>query len=256
MPEGDTIFKAAQRFREALAGKRVVRLAIPVHGAGAPAADVAVDASVTTVESHGKHLWIAFDDGRALHVHLGMHGVAHVVGPGSAVPKSARAVIDVGDAIAICRRAPVVELLDARRMTPRHLGPDLLDPAPDIDEAVRRARLLDPSTPVGVALLDQRVAAGIGNVYKSEVLFARRVDPFARIGDLTDGTLGALLRTAAAMLAANVGPGRRTTVPGGLAVYRRAGRACLRCRTLIRSQRLGEHARSTYWCPACQTVSE
>lgn len=256
MPEGDTIFKAARRFREALLGKPVIRVGVPLHGAGAPASPVAVDARVTRIDTHGKHLWIHFDDGRALHVHLGINGGTRVLKGGTPWPRAARAVVEVDDAIVICLRAPVAELVDARRASRPHLGPDLLAPEPDIDEAVRRLAALDAATPIGVALLDQRVAAGVGNVFKSEVMFACRVDPFTAIGDLGDPVRRALIETAARMLAANTGPGRRTTVPGGYAVYGRTNRPCLRCRTPIRSRRQGEQARTTYWCPSCQGAIE
>lgn len=255
MPEGDSIFKAATRLRAALDGKPVTRLAVPVHGPRAPARDIAAPGRVTAVESHGKHLWIRFDDGRALRIHLGMHGRVDVYAPGERwrrATSSARAIVEVPGAVAVCFGAPTAEIVDARLARPAHLGPDLLDEHPDIDESLKRMAALDPATPIGVALLDQRIAAGIGNVYKSEVLYACHVDPFAPLSELEPATRRALLETAAAMLAANIGPGRRTTVPGGYAVYRRTGRACRRCRTPIRSQRQGEHARTTYWCPSCQ----
>jgi endonuclease-8 len=134
-----------------------------------------------------------------------------------------------------------------------HLGPDLCETDADLDAVVRRARtLVDPSTELGVALLDQRIASGIGNVYKSEACWAERVDPFVTLGVLNDERLHAVFARAASQLRANLGPGRRTTVPGGLAVYGRTRRPCRACMTPIRSRRQGEHARTTYWCPTCQ----
>ena len=106
------------------------------------------------------------------------------------------------------------------------------------------------------ALLDQSIAAGIGNVYKSEVLFLERVSPFARVAALDDDTLARLLRTARRQLRRNVGTSERRTTRGGqrnaLWVYDRAGRPCARCGTPIRRVMQGPHARSTYWCPSCQ----
>jgi endonuclease-8 len=132
------------------------------------------------------------------------------------------------------------------------LGPDLCSADPDMDEVLRRAGRLDPRTEVGIALLDQRVASGIGNVYKSEACFACRVDPFDAIGALEAPTVRELFATAARMLRANLTTARRTTVDGGLAVYGRSRRPCRRCGTTIMSRRQGEQARVTSWCPVCQ----
>ena len=147
------------------------------------------------------------------------------------------------------------------------LGPDLLDADFDQAEAVRRLR--DPSraeTAIGEAILDQRALAGIGNVYKSEVLFMERVDPFAPVGTLDDETLDRSSPRRASSSrptpAPRRPPGRSTTVdlktgkrlaPSRLWVYDRAGRPCHRCGTLIRVESQGaELPRTTYWCPSCQ----
>ena len=166
-------------------------------------------------------------------------------------------VIDTPEAVAVCLSAPVVELLGDADLR-RHpvltaLGPDLCDPEPDLGEALRRMAGLLPGTPVGEALLDQRVAAGIGNVYRSEVLWLCEVDPFAPLEDITDATRRTLLDTAHRQLRRNLGPGPRRTVPHGLAVYDRGGGRCLRCGARIQVRRSGEQARATWWCPACQT---
>jgi endonuclease-8 len=150
-----------------------------------------------------------------------------------------------------------VELLDAAGLR-RHpvlttLGPDLCDPEPDLDETLRRLAGVAPSTPIGVVLLDQRPACGIGNVYRSEVLWAERIAPRTRIGDLDDAERRRLYETAHRLLRANLGRPRRRTITTGLAVYERAGRRCPRCRSDVRAERLGEHARTVWWCPSCQT---
>jgi endonuclease-8 len=158
----------------------------------------------------------------------------------------------------VCRSAPTVELLDAASFR-RHpvlsaLGPDLCLPEPDLDAIGTRVRsLLDPATPVGVVLLDQRPACGIGNVYRSEVLWACRVDPFAPVADVGDETLRELYATANRHLRANLRGWRRRTYGDGVAVYDRAGRPCPRCGTPIMARRLGEQARTTWWCSTCQT---
>jgi endonuclease-8 len=172
-------------------------------------------------------------------------------------PSRARVVIETLGWVAVCFDAPVIELLDERSVA-RHpqltaLGPDLAVAEPEIDAALARMDQLDPQTPVGVALLDQRVASGVGNVYRSEVLWAAGADPFRPIDRIDPELRRDLLVTASRMLRANLDGWRRRTVPGGLAVYDRAGRPCRRCGATIRTRRLGEQARSVWWCPGCQS---
>ena len=137
-----------------------------------------------------------------------------------------------------------------------HLGPDLCAAEPDLDAAVERmAAIPEPGTTIAEVLLDQRVAAGIGNVYKSEVLHACRLDPFTPVRDVPVELRRHLLDVAARLLRRNLTTTRRTTVAGpegSVAVYRRARRPCPRCGTPVRSVRHGAQARSTYWCPRCQ----
>jgi endonuclease-8 len=258
MPEGDTIFRTASVLRAAIAGKPLVDFQAP----RLRIAPFPPEIEVRSVEARGKHLLVGFGDGRVLHTHMQMSGSWHVYRPGEPWRRGKHRVrvrIDVPDAVAVCFDAPVVELLRERDL-PRHprlsvLGPDLCSPDTNLAEALARLERLPTGTEVAVALLDQRVASGIGNVYKSEVLFARQVDPFATLGDLDAATKNGLLDTASRMLRANLGGGRRTTAPGGLAVYGKAGRPCPRCGTPIRSARQGETARTTYWCPSCQRTS-
>jgi len=156
----------------------------------------------------------------------------------------------------VCFDAPVVEILRERDL-PRHprlaaLGPDLCTPDVDLADVLRRLERLPRETEIGVALLDQRVASGIGNVYKSEVLFACRVNPFAPLSSIDPDTRRDLYRTASTMLMANLDGGRRVTAPGGLAVYGKGRRPCPRCSTPIEVRRQGEAARTTSFCPSCQ----
>jgi len=231
---------------------------------------------ITAVESVGKNLLIRFDNGLELRTHLRMKGSWHRYRPGERwrrPPSRARLVLEVPGAVAVCFDAPVVELLE-QRAEGLHpplggLGPDLLGPEFDDAEALRR--LQDPSraaTTIGEALLDQRVMAGVGNVYRSELLWLERVSPFATVSEVDDETLGRLIAGARRLLIANVadvrvgaakrGPERVTTAgdrgaPGPLYVYRRTGRPCRRCGTPIRSTSLGhELPRTVYWCPSCQ----
>jgi endonuclease-8 len=116
-------------------------------------------------------------------------------------------------------------------------------------------RYPDPAALVGEVLLDQRVACGVGNVYRSEVLFAEGVHPFLPIGTLDPATARRLIETSARLLRANLHHSARITTvddPGGLAVYGRAGRPCVRCGRRIESRRLGDHSRGVFWCPTCQ----
>jgi endonuclease-8 len=140
------------------------------------------------------------------------------------------------------------------RATPvDHLGPDLCREDVDLDEVLQRiARIPEPDATVAEVLLDQRVAAGVGNVFKSEVLWACRVDPFLPIASVPEPTRAALVSTAAAQLQANLATRRRQTVSQGLAVYGRARQPCRACGLPIRAMRHGEQARVTYWCPNCQ----
>jgi len=255
MPEGDTIHRAADRLRPALAGQALVRLDAGRARGRRPAPGTLID----DVEAQGKHLRIRFADGTALRTHLRMNGSWHLYRRGERWQRPAhvaRAVVEVEDWVAVCFSAPVVELEHDDTAT-AHLGPDLTNAAltdAQLDAAVERlVTIAGPATPIAVALLDQRVAAGIGNVFKSEVLFIHGIDPFAAVGDLAVDTRRQLLATAAKLLRANAtSGGPRVTYAGATAVYGRERQPCRRCGTPIRRRRQGEQARSTYWCPTCQ----
>jgi len=174
----------------------------------------------------------------------------------------ARLVLETKDAVAVCFASPVVELLSAsdERIRPAlaRLGPDLLDRGFDPGRARARVRARADAE-IGPVLLDQTALSGIGNVYKSEVLFLCGVSPFARVTDLDDATLDRLVQTAGVQMKRNLGPAPRRTTPERSSsrywVYRRAGWPCRRCGTAIQRCLQGEQARSTYWCPACQPAS-
>lgn len=259
MPEGDTIHRVANRLRPALVGQPLVRLDAPrAIGRRKPAAGT----EVTAVDAVGKHLLIRFADGTILRTHLRMTGSWHLYRTGERWQKPAhlvRALVEVPGWVAVCFAAPVVALEhDATGgASIHHLGPDLTRPDvtdADLDACLDRMdRLTEPTDEIGAVLLDQRIACGVGNVYKSEVLWACGVDPGAPVADLDAGVRRRLLATAAKMLRANAAtPGRRTTHERGLAVYGRRGEPCRRCGTPVRMRRQGEQARSTYWCPTCQ----
>jgi endonuclease VIII len=276
MPEGDTLFRTAAGLRPHLVGRVVTAVRARVPG---PRVERVVGATVTAVDAVGKNLLIRFGNGLELRTHLRMHGTWHRYRPGEPWRRPAgRAVlvIEVRDAVVVCFDAPVVELLETRAEALHPplagLGPDATADGFDRDEALRR--LGDPARTgrtIAEALLDQRALAGVGNVYKSEILFIERVDPFASVGSLDGAVLGGLVDRAHALLHANRGSVARTTTGpegggkptaldpsagpargGRLWVYGRAGRPCRRCGERIRSRRHGDLPRTTYWCPRCQ----
>lgn len=251
MPEGDTIHRAARTLHAALAGKELVRFEAGRVADPFPE----VGTRIAGVEARGKHLIVRFGDGRMLHTHMRMTGSWHVYRPGERWrlhPSRARAVIEVPGLIAVCFDAPFVRLVDDDRAL-RGLGPDLTAPSPDFAEALRRMAAIDRFREIGEVLLDQRIASGIGNVYKSEVLWIERVDPFRAIGSVDATDRRKVLMTAARLLRSNLTTRRRVTVPQGLAVYRRAGLPCRRCGTTVERRLQGRDLpRSTYRCPSCQ----
>lgn len=265
MPEGDTVFRSADVLRRHLLGGEVREAwSQPRPGLSrVPPLARLVGMRVEAVESRGKHLLIGFSGGLWLRTHLRMRGSWHryrVGEPWRLARERASAMLRTDTAVAVCFDAPEVELLTSAELE-RHaalgaLGPDLLGVTFDAEESVRRL-LSAPNVPLGEALLNQRAVAGIGNVYKSEVCFLERLDPWGPVGAVDPGALQAALATARRLLQANVRGGRRVTTgigaPGrSLWVYGRAGRPCRRCGTLIAGRRQGEQARLTYWCPRCQ----
>lgn len=265
MPEGDTIFRTADVLRAVLVGRPITAArAQPRPGLRrVPDLSVLVGTTVNDVRARGKHLLIGFDNGLTLRSHLRMSGSWHRYRPGEAWKRPmhrASAVLETAESVAVAFDTPVVELLtdaDLRRSPPlRNLGPDLLGRDFDEAEALHRLRERDGEE-LGNALLDQRAVAGIGNVYKSEVAFLERLDPWAPVRRFENDELARSLRTARRLLRANVRGGARVTTASrargeGLWVYGRGGRPCRRCGTLIRQGRQGELARLTYWCPRCQ----
>lgn len=263
MPEGDTIHAAAARLGRALTGGvvEVMRSSLPTLE------DPGLEGRrVEAVEPRGKHLLMHFDDGRVLHTHMRMRGRWRVYGRGAGPEPGRRSmVVDLitDRARAVCTDAPVVELLTAVGLR-RHphlsaLGPDLLAPTLDLDAILVRMRA-DPARPLGDAIMDQRLVSGIGNVYKSELLFMHRLDPFAPVGDTSDAALRAVFEDARKWMRRAIADGVRRTRWGGagrsrLWIYDRSGAPCPKCGTPISMRRQGRLGRSTYFCPACQSVS-
>ncbi|HKB10371.1 MAG TPA: DNA-formamidopyrimidine glycosylase family protein [Vicinamibacterales bacterium] len=272
MPEGDTIYRAAVAMHRALAGRVVTRFESVYPAVMRIAVDrPIVGRTIESVSARGKHLLIAFSGDLILRTHMRMSGSWHLYGAGARWQRPAR---DMRVLVATCEveavgfNVPVAELLTARDLS-RHaqlsaLGPDLLDPAFDAAEAARRIRARGRE-PVGDVLLNQRVLAGIGNVFKSEILFLGGIEPFTPVAALSDPDIERLVAIAREQLAANVltrsqslnpSIGRRTTrsLDPNIKfwVYGRGGERCRRCGSLIEARKSGLDARLTYWCPRCQ----
>ncbi|MBV2357928.1 DNA glycosylase [Streptomyces sp. J2-1] len=260
MPEGDTVWQAARRLREALAGKvlTVTDFRVPKYAT----VDLRGRTLLDTV-ARGKHLLTRFEGGLTLHSHLRMEGAWKVYAPGEpwrgGAAHQIRVVLSTGDRTAVGYRLPVLEFLPTpeEERAVGHLGPDLLGADWDPELALANLRA-DPARQLGEALLDQRNLAGIGNVYKSELCYLLGVTPWLPVGLLPEDRATRLPGLAKRLLEANRdNPIRRTTGlnrPPDLFVYGRTPRPCLRCGTSIRvaDQGDGSQERPTYWCPHCQ----
>ncbi len=261
MPEGDSIHRIATALRPLLVGIPLLRVQL-----GGVVRHELDGSAVTAVTPHGKHMMIDLDRGWQLRVHLGMNGRWRRYRSPGVAPSSASLVLVTATDELACLRAPTVEL--TARRDPRRsgavssLGPDLLAEGFDPAVAAARARRAG-AAPIGVILLDQRVAAGIGNVYKSEVLWLEAHNPFTPVCALSDEQLVALYACARQLMRQNLGPERRVTRSGPRGgrspderywVYRRARRPCPRCATPIATTVQGEQLRRTYYCPRCQPV--
>lgn len=247
------VWYTARRLHQALAGRPLTRSDFRVSQLAT--ADLTGDVVTETV-SHGKHLLTRTRGGLTVHTHLRMDGAWRVRPAAEPMRDShrIRLVLANADWQAVGYQLGVVELLrtSEEQQATGHLGPDLLGPDWDRAEAVRRLSG-DPGRPIGEALLDQRNLAGIGNVYKAEVLFLRGVNPWQPVGDVAD--LDAMAGLAHRLLEANKDRTGHITTGNWRRgeenwVYGRRGRPCRRCGTPIRSD--GQQDRVTFWCPSCQ----
>jgi endonuclease-8 len=275
VPEGDTIHRTAAALDRALGGHVVIGF----ETALAQVARVHDDTPITgrtieRCEAIGKHVLMHFSGGLDLRTHMRMSGSWHLYRPGERWrrPRQAmRVKIETDSWVAVAFDVPVAEFLRAsdlgRHPTLSALGPDLLSPELDREEAVQRLAAAGPR-PIADVLLDQRVLAGIGNIFKSEVLFVCRVHPDTPSTAIDDQTRRRIVDTAVRLMRANVDHASGAIVtyrslrgltrgagPGDTVwVYGRAGRPCRRCGTPIRSVKRPPDARTTYWCPACQAL--
>jgi endonuclease VIII len=260
MPEGDVVWWYARRLHAALAGNVLTRSDFRVPGFAT--ADL-TGRLVTGVAARGKHLLTRVEGGLTVHTHLRMDGSWRIRPAAEPVPASHRVRLVLGNDtwVAIGYQLGVVEILPEVQedTVTGHLGPDLLGPDWDVQEAVRRLSAAGHRA-IGEALLDQRCLAGIGNLYKSEVLFLRGISPWRPVAKVDD--LGRLVSLAQRLLDAN--KDRIGQVTTGVRrrgeetwVYGRGGLPCRRCHTRVRRAMQGGAGRDTadrvtYWCQKCQ----
>jgi endonuclease-8 len=266
MPEGDTVWYTARRLHAVLAGQILTRTDFRVPQLAT--ADLTGRQALEAV-SRGKHLLVRIEGGVTVHSHLGMEGSWRIASPDRPARggpwHEVRAVLATAAGTATGYRLPVLELLrtDEEPAALDHLGPDLLGPDWDAEEAGRRLRA-DPARPLVEALLDQRNLAGVGNVYAVELCFLAGTSPWTPVGDLPAPRVTKLIAAARNLLDANKKhPDRRTTRPRyrqdpdrdrALWVYGRARRPCHRCGTPVRTENHGPPGRTrpAYYCPHCQ----
>lgn len=280
MPEGDTVHKLARVLDQGLRQQPLRR--VELRGGVRPFAQAT---RIESVQALGKHCLIAFDNGRTLRVHLGMHGSWHRYPQPWKNRGEVHLRLETEKEVFVCLQPKDVELLEARDV-PKHpiltkLGPDLLAPEePDWDLVARRVeQYCPPGRLIGEVLLDQRIAAGLGNVYKSELCllgplpegkgnpFRPRAGthPFSPVCVCSQTQLRDMFWRGRRLLQLNLGGWPRTTthdasrpLPGSQArvwLYGRDGMPCLRCNTILESRHQGLAARATFWCPRCQPLN-
>jgi endonuclease-8 len=244
MPEGDALYRAAQRLQALVGDQLSVEAPHPMAAAKqiAPRLD---GKRLESVEAAGKNLFLRFEGGLTLRSHLRLKGRWWVHPHGRKLGDGKPWLVLRGATHeAVLWHGPVLELDDSVR---RRLGPDILAQPPDLDAMLANLRALPQHTRLGEALQVQRAVAGIGNMWAAVTLWDVRLSPWLRLDETTDDELRAALAHAARLMHARLRGAR-----GRPTAYRRAGRPCPRCGTLIRSRPLGDAARMAYWCPQCQ----
>ena len=270
MPEGDTIHRAAGTLDRALAGRQLTNIssAYPMIIRLEETAEPLSGRTIEKVFPRGKHLIIQFSGDLCLRTHMRMSGSWHLYRKGERWRRSrsaARIVLETEEWTAVGFSIPDASLGPCREIGKQAVSPevDLLSDSYDEEASIAVMKSLEGRA-IGEVLLDQRVAGGVGNVYKSETMFLGSVHPFTLVRDLDESDLRKLLRVARELLQRNVDPARqdggiRTTLhsldpSNRLWVYRRKGKPCLRCGHVILMKRQGPGARSSYWCPNCQRL--
>jgi len=245
MPEGDSLHRAAQSL-QVLVGERVEVETPHPRASGKRLAERLDGRRLESVEAVGKNLLLRFEGGLVLRSHLRMTGRWRVERRGAGRAGRPWLVLRGAEHEAVLWNGPVLELSRGAPPVGR-LGPDILDEPPDYEAMLERLRSAEQERLVGEAIVDQRLVAGIGNLWRAEALWDVRVSPWRALGELSDLELGSVLDAAHRLMRAGV-EGTRPLRH----VYRRTGRACRRCGGVIRSHPLGEPARVAYWCPGCQ----
>jgi endonuclease-8 len=274
MPEGDSIYRAARTMHRVLAGHVVTKFETAYAHLDRVNVDTPiVGRTIERCESAGKHHLIVFSGDLILRTHMRMNGSWHLYRHGERWwrgPQAMRVRLDTADWVAVAFQVPVAEFVTSKQLASTDpvakLGPDLLGRQFDRDEAVRRL-IASGHQPIAMSLLDQRLVAGIGNIYKSEVLFMAGVNPFTPASGVPQPALESMMDIARGLLQDNVIDGSSpriqtyrtlrmanpaTNHDESLWVYGRAGKPCRKCATPIEMKKMGIEARSTYWCPNCQ----
>lgn len=259
MPEGDTILRAAKRIRPVLEGTVPEEILTPqARHARDRWPERLRGRTIERVDTHGKHLFLRFEGDLVLHSHLRMTGAWAVYRHGARwrrAPRRAWLILRARGHEVVEFDGPVLELMTEGRtrfdQRLAALGPDVLaEPAFDEQRFLARLRADDPTRGIGDALLDQRIVAGLGNIWKAEGCWGAQLDPWRKLRDVTDDEALAVIADARPRMFAATE--RNRLQPGERHVYDRAGRPCPRCGTTIKARGQGDDNRTTFWCPGCQ----
>ena len=258
MPEGDTIAYAAAKIRPVLEGHvpDEIRTPHPRHALDRWPQRLSGRA-LEEVRTHGKHLFLCFEGDLTIHSHLRMTGSWGVYPPGRRwrrAPHRAWLVLTRGGTEVVQFDGPLLELLTSGRtrfdQRLAALGPDVLAEAFDHTEFLRRLRGDDPTRGIGDALLDQRNVAGIGNIWKAEGCWEAAIDPWRPVAEITDDEARGIIDKVRPRMLVSARTGR---MGDDARVFRRNGRPCPRCGTIVLARGQGDDNRTTFWCPGCQT---
>lgn len=274
MPEGDTVYLAGRRLDQALRGRTIT--SSDVRTPQLATVDL-TGRTVNEVRSRGKHLLFRFDDNTTLHTHFRMDGSWHLYRPGDpwrgGPLHAVRVILRTHERIAVGYRLhdlALVATADEHQLV-AHLGPDICADDWDQDEALRRLRE-HPERSIATALVDQRIIAGIGNIYRCESLFIARIAPDVRVGDIGDSSLAEVVQAARELLWRNRDRASQATTGDEQRahyVYGRGRRRCYRCNASIQAvssdatepwrspsgaaqDRGSANEQTVFWCPTCQ----
>lgn len=247
MPEGDTVHRAA-RAMQPLVGEQVFVQSVHPRARSTGVAERLDGRRLLRVEARGKNLLLYFDGGYALRSHLRMSGSWRMLRPDAPVSGQPWLILRAATGQAVLRGGSVLELT-ARAVS--RLGPDILAEPPDFAGMAAGLRATDPGRAIGEALLDQRLVAGIGNIWRNEALWRAGISPWTALGELGNADVRDVLEAAATLMRDSVETRHPTR-----AVFRRSGRPCPRCGAEICARRQGDAARTAYWCPGCQRRPE